>query len=134
MFGTFCDIATNPEANETAAAFIRKKIGQIVKGPEPERLLTPSGLYAKRPLCNHKYFEVYNQPNVTLVSVADDDTPIASITPKGVKKSDRVKHELDILILATGFDAVDGNYRCLDIRGRGAFRSTHTGSPPPRAI
>lgn len=133
MFGTFCDIATDPEANETAAAFIRKKIGQIVEDPETARRLTPSGLYAKRPLCNHKYFEVYNQPNVTLVSVADDDTPIVSITPKGVMTADGVEHELDILVLATGFDAVDGNYRKLDLRGRGGQTIDANWQPSPKS-
>src|SRR5699024_569289 len=50
MFGTFCDIATDPAANEAAAAFIRDKIAGIVKDPETARKLTPHDLYARRPI------------------------------------------------------------------------------------
>lgn len=117
MFGTFCDIATDPEANEAAAAFIRSKIAEIVEDPETARKLTPTDLYAKRPLCNEGYYETYNRDNVTLVSIKEN--PIIEITPAGVRTADGVEHELDVLVLATGFDAVDGNYRSMDLRGRG---------------
>ena len=119
MFGTFNDIATSEEANEAAAAFIRRKITEIVKDPETALKLTPTDLYAKRPLCNLDYYEVYNQDNVTLVSIKEN--PIVEITPRGVKTADGVEHELDVLVFATGFDAVDGNYRRMDIRGRGGL-------------
>jgi len=115
MFGTFNDIATNPEANEAAANFIRKKIQEIVKDPETARKLTPTGLYAKRPLCDNGYYNTYNRDNVSLVSVKEN--PIVEITPKGVRTTDG-EYELDVLIYATGFDAVDGNYTKIDIRGR----------------
>ena len=117
MFGTFCDIATNPESNAAAAAFIRDKIAEVVDDPETARKLTPHDLYAKRPLCNEGYYETYNRDNVELVSLTD--TPIAEITPAGVRTADGVEHELDVLVFATGFDAVDGNYRAMDLRGRG---------------
>ena len=105
------------EANEAAADFIRRKIKDIVKDPETARLLTPTLPYAKRPLCNHNYYDVYNQENVTLVSIKEN--PIVEITPTGVRTADGVEHELDVLVFATGFDAVDGNYRRMNIRGRG---------------
>jgi cation diffusion facilitator CzcD-associated flavoprotein CzcO len=117
MFGTFADIATNPEANEAAAAFIRSKIAEVVEDPETARRLTPTDLYAKRPLCNEGYYETFNRDNVTLVSLKE--TPIEEITPRGVRTADGVEHELDVLVFATGFDAVDGNYRSMDLRGRG---------------
>lgn len=117
MFGTFGDIATDPDANEAAASFIRSKIGDIVEDPETARKLTPTDLYAKRPLCNEGYYETYNRENVSLVDVAEN--PIAEITPHGVRTEDGVEHELDVLVFATGFDAVDGNYRRMDLRGRG---------------
>ncbi len=116
MFQTFCDIATDEEANETAASFIRGKIAEIVKDPETARKLTPRDLYAKRPLCDSGYYATFNRDNVSLVDVKA--TPIAEITPKGIKTSDGVEHELDVLIFATGFDAVDGNYTRIDLRGR----------------
>jgi cyclohexanone monooxygenase len=117
MFGTFADIATNPEANEAAAAFIRSKIAEVVEDPETARRLTPTDLYAKRPLCNEGYYETFNRDNVSLVSLKE--TPIEEITPRGVRTADGVEHELDVLVFATGFDAVDGNYRSMDLRGRG---------------
>ena len=61
MFNTFGDIATNPEANEAAANFIRKKIQEIVKDPETARKLTPTGLYAKRPLCDNGYYNTLTE-------------------------------------------------------------------------
>ncbi|WP_169077092.1 flavin-containing monooxygenase [Microcella alkalica] len=119
MFGTFNDIAISEEANEAAADFIRRKIKETVKDPETARLLTPTLPYAKRPLCNHNYYDVYNQENVKLVSIKEN--PIVEITPKGVRTADGVEHELDVLVFATGFDAVDGNYRRMNIRGRGGM-------------
>lgn len=117
MFGTFSDIATDPDANEAAASFIRSKIKEIVKDPEKARILTPTDLYARRPLCANHYYETYNRDNV---SVADLKAhPIVEITPDGVLTADGRTHELDVLILATGFDAVDGNYLAMDLRGRG---------------
>lgn len=117
MFGTFSDIVTSPEANAAAAAFIRSKIAEIVQDPDTARKLTPTGLYAKRPLCNEGYYETFNRDNVELVSIKEN--PIEEITPTGVRTADGVVHELDVLVLATGFDAVDGNYRNMDLRGRG---------------
>ena len=119
MFGTFGDIATDPAANEAAAAFVRRKIAQIVEDPETARKLTPTDLYAKRPLCDSGYYATFNRKNVSLVDVKA--TPIAEITPHGVRTEDGVEHELDMLIFATGFDAVDGNYTKIDLRGRGGL-------------
>ncbi|MFC4949225.1 flavin-containing monooxygenase [Pseudonocardia sp. GCM10023141] len=116
MFGTFSDIATDPDANAAAAAFIRSKIAEIVDDPETARKLTPTDVYAKRPLCNEGYYETFNRDDVELVSIKEN--PIQTITPTGVRTADGVEHELDVLVLATGFDAVDGNYRAMDLRGR----------------
>jgi cyclohexanone monooxygenase len=116
MFGTFSDIATNLEANKATTDFIRKKIRQIVKDPETARKLMPTDLYAKRPLCCDGYYETFNRDNVSLVDVKAN--PIVEITPKGVRTTDG-EYELDVLIYATGFDAVEGNYIKIDMRGRG---------------
>ena len=116
MFGTFCDIATSQVANDAAADFIKKKIGQIVKDPETARKLMPKDIYAKRPLCGQNYFEVYNRDNVTLADVKAD--PIAEFTPTGIRLESGAEHDLDVVIFATGFDAVDGNYTKMDMRGR----------------
>jgi cyclohexanone monooxygenase len=114
---TFSDILLDPEANEAAASFIRERIAEIVKDPETTTKLMPHGPYAKRPLCDSGYFQVFNRDNVTLIDLRL--TPINEITAKGIRTSDGIEHELDVLIYATGFDALDGNYKRLDIRGRG---------------
>lgn len=113
---TFCDVTSDRAANELASDFLRRKIAAIVKDPETARRLTPSELFARRPICDSGYFEIFNQPNVTLVALPE--TPIAEFTADGIRTEDGTVHELDILVLATGFDAVDGSYRGIDIRGR----------------
>ena len=60
------------------------------------------------------YYEVYNQPNVKLVDI--NETPIERITPTGIKTSD-AEYEFDIIIYATGFDAITGAFDRIDIRG-----------------
>ena len=86
------------------------------QGPGDGPQADPTDLYAKRPLCDSGYYATFNRDNVELVSVKE--TPIVEITPKGISTADGVEHELDVLIFATGFDAVDGNYTRMDIRGR----------------
>ncbi|MBA8824084.1 cation diffusion facilitator CzcD-associated flavoprotein CzcO [Saccharopolyspora lacisalsi] len=116
MFETFSDIATDPAANEEAAAFIRRKIAEIVEDPEVRRKLTPTGVYAHRPLCDSGFYDTFNRPNVSLVNVKEN--PIARMAEDGIVTEDGVVHELDVLVCATGFDAVDGNYKRVAIRGR----------------
>lgn len=120
MFETFGDVAVDPEANEAAAAFVRRKIAEIVEDPETARLLTPTEPYARRPICNHGYYETFNRDNVHLVSVLEN--PIERVLANGIQLADGSVHEIDVLVLATGFDAVDGNYLRLDLRGRGGVR------------
>ncbi|ELB93569.1 MULTISPECIES: NAD(P)/FAD-dependent oxidoreductase [unclassified Rhodococcus (in: high G+C Gram-positive bacteria)] len=119
MFATFGDIATDEEANETAASFIRSKIAETIEDPETARKLMPTGLFARRPLCDDGYFQVFNRPNVEAVAIKENS--IREVTAKGVVTEDGVLHELDVLVFATGFDAVDGNYRRMEIRGRGGL-------------
>lgn len=116
MFETFGDIATNMDANIEAQNFVKNKIIEIVKDPETAQKLMPKDLYAKRPLCDSGYYAVFNRENVTLEDVKSN--PIQEITEKGVLLTDGKFIELDMLICATGFDAVDGNYIRMDIRGR----------------
>jgi cyclohexanone monooxygenase len=115
-FETFADILIDPQANHAAAEFIRTKIGQIVKDPATAKMLIPTDYYVKRPLCDSGYFEIFNRSNVTLVNVKA--TPIATITPTGLTLYNGDAYELDVLVFATGFDAVDGNFKKMDIRGR----------------
>lgn len=116
MFWTFCDLTYNKEANEAACAFIRSKIAETVKDPEKRRKLTPHDYYARRPLCDGGYYQVFNNDHIDIVDMKE--TPVTEITPTGIKTSDGALHELDVIIWATGFDAVDGNYTRVKIRGR----------------
>ncbi|KAH0842444.1 hypothetical protein AYO21_10747 [Fonsecaea monophora] len=120
FFETFNDLGTNVAANETAAAFVREKIAQIVKDPETAKLLQPKGHYGGRPLCTQGYYEAFNEPNVSLVDVANN--PIAKITPTGLELQDGKAFDFDIIVYATGFDGVDGAYHNIDITGRGGLK------------
>ncbi|KAK5031514.1 hypothetical protein LTR13_007842 [Exophiala sideris] len=116
MFGTFCDVSYDEAANKAAADFIRRKIHGIVNNPEKARKLSPTDYYARRPLCDSGYYESFNRDNVDLVDLKE--TRIIEITPTGVRTRGGKVHELDVIVFATGFDAVDGNYTRLAIRGR----------------
>lgn len=116
MFGGFGDITTSEEANLEACNFIKSKIAKTVKDPEKRRKLLPTEFYARRPLCDAGYYQRFNQDNVDIVSLKE--TPITEIVPEGIKTADGRVHELDVIVFATGFDAVDGNYLRLNIRGR----------------
>ncbi|KAK5063040.1 hypothetical protein LTR84_005116 [Exophiala bonariae] len=116
MFGTFCDISYNEEANEEAARFIREKIRNTVRDPEKARKLTPTDFYARRPLCDTGYYQQFNREHVDIVDLKAN--PIREFTAEGIKTADGTVHELDVVICATGFDAVDGNYTRVVIKGR----------------
>jgi len=116
MFGTFSDIAVDPAANEAAADFIRRKIAKVVTDPRKREILTPTDYYARRPLCDSFYFEALDRDNVTIADVLHH--PIVEFTDKGVRTGEG-EFELDIVILATGFDAVTGNFVRIDFQGRG---------------
>lgn len=122
FFETFNDLGTSLDANETAAAFVRSKIAEIVTDPETARLLQPKGPYGGRPLCTHGYYEAFNEPNVALVNVAEN--PIVKVTPSGLELADGRAFEFDIIVFATGFDGVDGAYRNIDITGRNGLKLT----------
>ncbi|OQV06001.1 hypothetical protein CLAIMM_10645 [Cladophialophora immunda] len=120
FFETFNDLGTNVAANETAAAFVREKIAEIVKDPETAKLLQPKGHYGGRPLCTQGYYEAFNEPNVSLVDISNN--PVAKITPTGLELRDGKTFEFDIIVYATGFDGVDGAYHNIDITGRDGLK------------
>jgi cation diffusion facilitator CzcD-associated flavoprotein CzcO len=114
---TFRDLLTNREANHTAAEFLKSRIRAIVRDPRTaENLADIDHPYAaKRPPIDTGYFETFNRPNVSLVNLRKD--PIERITPNGIKTRTR-EHPLDIIVFATGFDAMTGPLFKIDIRGR----------------
>lgn len=113
---TYSDIPITPEANKTVAEFVRSKIKKIVHDPETAEKLMPEHYYGmKRPILNTNYFETYNRQNVSLVDLRS--TPIKEITKTGVRTTEQ-EYELDILVFATGFDALTGPLLKLNIEGK----------------
>jgi cation diffusion facilitator CzcD-associated flavoprotein CzcO len=113
---TFNDLIRNKAANDTAAEFIRAKIREIVKDPATAARLTPTDhpFASKRPPIDSSYFETFNRENVALVDVKA--TPIVEVTPDGIRTSD-AEYPLDIIVFATGFDALTGPLLAMDIQG-----------------
>ncbi|WP_262047795.1 flavin-containing monooxygenase [Bradyrhizobium sp. Bra78] len=105
-------------ANDTAANFVRGKIAEIVKDPEAAKLLQPDShpIGTKRICIDTGYFATFNRPNVSLVDIKAN--PIQEITANAVRVAEE-DHEVDALVLATGFDAMTGSVAKIDIRGRG---------------
>ena len=117
LFGSFFDIAIDRRANDTASEFIRSKIRAIVKDSDVAEKLVPVDhpFTSKRALIDTDYFDTYNRDNVTLVDIRH--APIQEITPKGIRTADG-EYELDVIVFATGFDAMTGTYNRIDIQGR----------------
>ena len=117
LYGSFEDIPTDRRANDTAAEFIRSKIRGIVKDPGTvEKLLPTDHPYgSKRALIDTNYFETYNRHNVELVDIRH--SPIQEITSRGIRTEDE-EFEFDVIVFATGFDAMTGSFFKMDIRGR----------------
>jgi cyclohexanone monooxygenase len=115
MFGTFNDIILDEVSNKYAQDFIKSKIRQVVKDPAKAEKLIPTDIYAKRPLCDAGYYQQFNRDNVDVVDLKAD--PIARLDGNSVILESGDSYELDMLILATGFDAGDGNYMRLKLKG-----------------
>ena len=116
--GNFRDILTDRAANALISDFIARKIRQRVKDPTLAEKLIPKnhGFGTRRVPLESGYYEVYNQPNVKLVDV--NETPIERITPTGIKTSD-AEYAFDMIVYATGFDAITGTFDRIEIRGAG---------------
>jgi len=131
MLGTFGDLTVSAEANKTATDFIRSKIMETVDDSQVARKLCPTDYYAKRPLCADGYYEAFNQPNVTLVDLNED--PLIEMTPTGLRTAN-CEIALDVIILATGFDAFTGNYLKIETVGRNGERLQDKWADGPRAF
>ena len=114
--GNFRDILTDRAANALVSDFVARKIRQRVKDPAIAEKLIPRnhGFGTRRVPLETRYYEVYNQPNVALVDI--NETPIERITPAGIKTAER-EYAFDIIIYATGFDAITGSFDRIDISG-----------------
>ncbi len=114
--GNFRDVLTDREANRLMSEWLANKIRGRVKDPVVAEKLVPKthGFGTRRVPLESGYFDVYNQPNVKLVDLSE--TPIERITPAGIRTSD-TDYQFDMIIYATGFDAITGAFDQIDIRG-----------------
>src|ERR1700748_2802281 len=114
--GNFRDILIDRKANATISEFVARKIRQRVKNPLVAAKLIPKnhGFGTRRLPLETFYYEVYNRDNVELVDITE--TPIERITPAGIKTSAK-EYAFDIIIFATGFDAITGAFDRIDFRG-----------------
>jgi cation diffusion facilitator CzcD-associated flavoprotein CzcO len=119
--GNFRDILIDRKANATISDFVARKIRERVKDPKVAEKLIPRnhGFGTRRLPLETFYYEVYNQDNVELVDLGE--TPIERITPEGIKTTARA-YQFDIIIFATGFDAITGAFDKIDFRGTGGGR------------
>ena len=115
FMAAFTDLMFDPKANETAADFVRDKIRGLVKDPEVAELLCPTNTIGCKRLCiDTGYYQTYNLPHVHLVDVSED--PITRISETGIHVGDRA-WEVDVIVFATGFDAMTGALLRIDIEG-----------------
>ncbi len=119
FYTSYVDLLTDPAANETVAEFARNKIRATVRDPRVAEMLCPKDYpFGTKRLCaDSGYYETYNRDNVTLVDLRA--TPFERFDADGVHTADGRYHPLDVLVTATGFDALTGTLTRMDIRGRG---------------
>jgi cyclohexanone monooxygenase len=128
----FADCLTNLAANQTSADFVHRKIREIVQDPATAEALTPNDhpIATKRICLDTDYYATFNRPNVTLIDLKAE--PIETITAGGLKTTAR-EYPLDVLVFATGFDAISGPLLAMNIVGEGGLRLEDAWADGPRA-
>ena len=129
----FYDVMMPGPANEDYAEFFRNKIRERVKDPVVAEMLTPKDhmFGSKRLPCESGYYEVYNQDNVLLVDVKK--APIQRITEAGIQTAD-AHYDLDVIIYATGYDAVTGSLSRMHIQGQNGLTLKEKFAEGPRTF
>ena len=127
----FADSLTNPASNEEAANFVRRKIAEIVEDPETAESLTPRDhpIATKRICLDTDYYATFNRPNVTLVDLKK--TPIERVSAGAIITAN-AEYPLDVLVFATGFDAMTGPLRAMNVRGSGGQALEQVWADGPR--
>ena len=117
--GNYQDMFFSQEANDLCADYLKRKIRTIVKDPVLAEKLIPKGYPygTKRQPLDTNYYDTFNKYNVLLVD-AQTDGPIEEITEKGIRAGGK-EYEFDIIVFATGFDALTGPLKNLNLKGRG---------------
>ncbi|WP_116198594.1 flavin-containing monooxygenase [Amycolatopsis circi] len=125
----FTDLVLDLRANEVVAEYFRDRIRSIVADPVVAEKLCPTTypIFTKRMCVDTGYYQVYNRPNVELVDLREE--PLVRVTPRGILAGER-EHEFDVIILATGFDAMTGALNAIDIRnGEATLKEKWTHGP-----
>jgi cyclohexanone monooxygenase len=120
MLRAFNDLMVNKQSNDQAAEFVRSKIRATVKDPETAELLCPREdlpFGTKRLCVDTDYYQTFNRDNVSLVDVRTD--PLVEATPNGLRTQSGQEYPLDVIVFATGFDAMTGALKSIDVRGVG---------------
>lgn len=127
------EMFTDQKVNDEVSEFVREKMRERIKDPVLAEKLIPTsyGFGTHRVPLETQFLEAFLRPNVEIVDVKA--SPIVCVTPEGVKTADGKIHELDVLILATGFDAGSGALTRMDIRGRGGRSLTEDWSKDIRS-
>ncbi len=116
-YTVFTDVLTDKKANDALGDFIRERIRAQVKDPKVAELLTPHDhpVLTRRLCAENGYYQTYNRDNVLLVDISKSG--IEEFTEKGLKAGGK-EYEFDIIVCATGFDAMTGSIMRMDIHGR----------------
>lgn len=115
---SFAEVFTDQDVSAQISEFVREKMRARLKDPKLCELLIPTdyGFGTHRVPLEMNYLETYHRANVEIVNVKNN--AIESVVPEGIKTADGTVHPLDIIVLATGFDAGTGALTRIDIRGR----------------
>jgi cyclohexanone monooxygenase len=117
----FVEIFMDEDANRELSDFVASKIRQRVKDPRTAEKLIPKdhGYGMQRVPLETNYFEAFNRDTVELVDLSE--TPIQRITPDGIQTT-RAHYDLDLIVYATGFDAITGGFDRIDVEGANGVR------------
>jgi cation diffusion facilitator CzcD-associated flavoprotein CzcO len=132
MMNAYTDLLFDKSANDTAAEFVRSKIRETVKDPDVAEDLMPRShpLGMKRPCLDSNYYATYNEEHVHLVNLRR--TPLTEITATGISTT-QAEYEVDVIVFATGFDAMTGALHAIDIRGTGGASLREVWAQGPRS-
>lgn len=131
--GNFRDVLTDPSANQLLSDFVASKIRARVADPATAELLVPKdhGFGTRRVPLETNYYEAFNQPNVHLVDL--NTAPLTEITAAGVR-TEGGEYPLDVIVYATGFDAITGAFDRIAITGTGGITLGERWAPEPATV
>ncbi|MGB5098184.1 MAG: hypothetical protein WBN82_09785, partial [Porticoccaceae bacterium] len=117
VLSQYADTYFNREANEIACELYREYLKETLADPQKADALSPKNypLHCKRPVIDTEYYAAFQRDNVSIVDLRA--TPVEEVTAKGLRTT-QAEYEFDVLVYATGFDAMTGTIKRMNIRGR----------------